>query len=200
MQQTCTSARPSRAFPALAAACALIAAPVPATAAASPAATSAPDASPAVVLAEVQQALGIPPAGRLTLRPAGTPEPGSDAGRAHALLSRVRAAGDRIARRPYVYGGGHGSFDSAGYDCSGSVSYVLHAGGLLDTPLASGPLTTYGRPGKGRHVTIYANAGHVFMTIDGRRFDTIAFQESGSRWSDTVASADGYVVRHPPGM
>jgi cell wall-associated NlpC family hydrolase len=110
------------------------------------------------------------------------------------------AAGDRIATLPYSYGGGHGSFTSAGYDCSGSVSYVLHAAGLLDTPEDSSGLMAYGEPGPGRHVTIYANPGHALMTIDGRRFDTIALQETGTRWSDSLGATDGYVVRHPPGM
>jgi cell wall-associated NlpC family hydrolase len=127
--------------------------------------------------------------------------------RAHAAavgdelaIGRMVAAGDRIARLPYVYGGGHGSFSAAGYDCSGSVSYVLHAAGLIDTPLDSSGLESYGDPGPGRHVTIYANPGHALMTIDGRRYDTIAFQETGTRWSDSVGSTSGYVVRHPPGM
>jgi cell wall-associated NlpC family hydrolase len=117
-----------------------------------------------------------------------------------AAVRRMTAAGDRIARLPYAYGGGHGSFTAGGYDCSGSVSYVLHAGGLLTTPLDSGALTGYGDAGPGRHVTIYANGSHAWMAIDGRRFDTIAFQETGTRWSTTVSSADGYVVRHPRGL
>jgi cell wall-associated NlpC family hydrolase len=114
-------------------------------------------------------------------------------------ITRMIRAGDRIARLPYVYGGGHGSFVADGYDCSGSVSYVLHAGGLLDVPEVSGSLESFGEPGPGRHVTIYANAGHAWMTINGRRFDTIAFQETGTRWSRTISSSAGYVVRHPRG-
>jgi cell wall-associated NlpC family hydrolase len=110
------------------------------------------------------------------------------------------AAGNAIATRPYVYGGGHGSFISNGYDCSGSVSYVLHAAGLLSSPEDSGTLEGYGAPGPGRYVTIYANAGHAFMVINGRRFDTIALQETGTRWSSTVGSTAGYVVRHPVGL
>jgi hypothetical protein len=108
--------------------------------------------------------------------------------------------GDRIARLPYVYGGGHGSFTADGYDCSGSVSYVLHAGGLLTTPEDSGSLESFGQPGRGRHVTIYANAGHAWMTINGRRFDTIAFQETGTRWNRTIPPRAGYTVRHPKGF
>lgn len=117
-----------------------------------------------------------------------------------ATIRRMVSAGDRIARLPYSYGGGHGSFDASGYDCSGSVSYVLHAGGLLSTPLDSGGFEGYGDPGPGKDVTIYANGSHAWMTIDGRRFDTISFQETGTRWSKTVPGTGGYVVRHPRGL
>jgi peptidoglycan hydrolase-like protein with peptidoglycan-binding domain len=111
------------------------------------------------------------------------------------------AAGNQIATTPYVYGGGHGSFSSSGYDCSGSVSYVLHAAGLLGTPMDSSSLESYGDAGPGAHVTIYANAGHAWMTIDGRRFDTSAqSQTGGSRWSSSMAPTSGYVVRHPTGL
>ena len=115
------------------------------------------------------------------------------------MVQQVVAAANAIAGRPYVYGGGHGSFDSAGYDCSGSVSYALHGGGLLSSPLDSSAFMSYGAPGPGQHITIYANPGHVYMTIDGRRFDTSARSETGSRWTGTSRSAGGYVVRHPPG-
>ncbi|WP_354701781.1 hypothetical protein DSM112329_02114 [Paraconexibacter sp. AEG42_29] len=117
-----------------------------------------------------------------------------------AVLPLMRAAGDRIATLPYVLGGGHGSFDAAAYDCSGSVSYVLRAAGLLERPLTSGALAAYGDPGPGEHVTIYANSEHAFMTIDGRRFDTSALDGGGSRWSNAPASTAGYVVRHPVGL
>jgi hypothetical protein len=98
-----------------------------------------------------------------------------------------------------VYGGGHGSFHSNGYDCSGSVSYALHGGGLLGSPQDSSGLESYGQSGPGRHITIYANAGHAFMVVNGRRFDTVAQQEGGSRWSRSMTSTSGYVVRHPAG-
>ena len=87
-------------------------------------------------------------------------------------MRRVIAAGNRIAHHPYKYGGGHGSFTDSGYDCSGSVSYALHGGGLLSVPKDSGEFMSYGAPGKGRHITIYANPGHVYMVVNGRRFDT----------------------------
>ncbi len=115
-------------------------------------------------------------------------------------IRRMRQAANRIARVPYVYGGGHGSFTASGYDCSGSVSYVLHAAGLLSIPEDSIGLESFGAPGPGRLVTIYANGGHAWMTIDGRRFDTIALQETGTRWSSTTSSSAGYTVRHPRGF
>ncbi len=114
-------------------------------------------------------------------------------------VNRMIAAGNQIATRPYVYGGGHGSFNSNGYDCSGSVSYVLHAAGLLRSPEDSTELESYGAPGSGRYVTVYANSGHAWMTVQGRRFDTVALAETGSRWSNTMASTADYVVRHPRG-
>ncbi len=117
-----------------------------------------------------------------------------------SVVARVIAAADEIATRPYVYGGGHGSFQSVGYDCSGSVSYALHGGGLLSSPEDSSALESYGEPGPGRYITIYADAEHAWMTIDGRRYDTVALQESGSRWSDSMAPTGGYVVRHPDGL
>jgi peptidoglycan hydrolase-like protein with peptidoglycan-binding domain len=115
-------------------------------------------------------------------------------------LAGVIAAANRIATKPYKYGGGHGSFTDSGYDCSGSVSYALHGGGLLTSPLDSSGFMSYGAPGRGRHITIYANRNHVYMTIDGRRFDTSARFETGSRWTSTWRSPSGYVVRHPPGL
>ena len=124
---------------------------------------------------------------------------GGGGGGSSSVVQQVVAAANAIAGRPYVYGGGHGSFESAGYDCSGSVSYALHGGGLLSSPLDSSAFMSYGAPGPGRHITIYANPGHVYMTIDGRRFDTSARSETGSRWTGTDRSAGGYVVRHPPG-
>jgi cell wall-associated NlpC family hydrolase len=124
----------------------------------------------------------------------------STGGESSSVVQRVIAAADEIATRPYVFGGGHGSFQSTGYDCSGSVSYALHGGGLLSSPEDSSALESYGEPGPGSHITIYANSEHAWMVIDGRRFDTIAQQETGSRWSDSMGSTAGYVVRHPAGL
>jgi peptidoglycan hydrolase-like protein with peptidoglycan-binding domain len=124
---------------------------------------------------------------------------GGGEGSSSGVVSRVIAAGDEIATRPYVYGGGHGSFRSSGYDCSGSVSYALHGGGLISSPEDSTSLESYGSSGPGKHITIYANSQHAFMVIDGKRFDTGAQGEGGSRWSSSMTSTSGYVVRHPTG-
>jgi len=122
--------------------------------------------------------------------PSGVPE----------AVQRVVAGGNAIADFPYIWGGGHGSFIANGYDCSGSVSYALAAGGLLGAPLVSGELARWGEPGPGRWITIYANAGHTFMSVDGMWFDTAG--RSGpyaSRWLVSTPPLAGYSVRHPPG-
>ena len=116
-----------------------------------------------------------------------------------AAISDAIAAADRIATKPYRYGGGHASFNDTAYDCSGSVSYVLNAAGVLDAPMASGAFMSYGKPGPGRWITIYANEGHMFMTINGRRFDT-GYGGEGNRWAEGSRPTAGYVVRHPPGL
>jgi peptidoglycan hydrolase-like protein with peptidoglycan-binding domain len=141
-----------------------------------------------------------PPHSAVSHGSSGSESSSSSSGEGSSLVARVIAAGDEIATRPYVYGGGHGSFQSAGYDCSGSVSYALHGAGLLSAPEDSSQLESYGEAGPGRHITIYANAGHAFMVVDGKRFDTSAQDESGSRWSSSMVSTGGYVVRHPDGM
>jgi len=141
-----------------------------------------------------------------TLKPPASAVSGSSDGESSSstagssVVARVIAAGDEIATRPYIFGGGHGSFQSSGYDCSGSVSYALHGGGLLSAPEDSSQLESYGEAGPGKYITIYANAGHAFMVVDGKRFDTIALQETGTRWSSSIESTSGYVVRHPDGM
>ena len=125
---------------------------------------------------------------------------GGGEGASMGVIERVIAAGDEIATRPYVWGGGHGSFESYGYDCSGSVSYALHGGGLLSSPEDSSALESYGAPGPGRYITIYANSEHAFMVIDGKRFDTVALAETGNRWSGSMTSTAGFVARHPEGF
>ena len=125
-----------------------------------------------------------------------------------AAPSRVAAiinAANSVARKPYVYGGGHGrladeTFVDTAYDCSGSVSFALAAAGLVDSPMDSSTLARYGRPGRGHWVTIYANAGHAFMTVAGLRFDTSGRDASGSRWQADSRTVAGFVARHPPGL
>jgi peptidoglycan hydrolase-like protein with peptidoglycan-binding domain len=116
------------------------------------------------------------------------------------LVAEIIAAGEEIATRPYVWGGGHGSFQSEGYDCSGSVSYALHGAGLLSSPEDSTGLESFGEAGPGREVTIYANSEHAFMVVDGKRFDTVALAETGNRWTDSMTSTAGFVARHPAGL
>jgi cell wall-associated NlpC family hydrolase len=115
-------------------------------------------------------------------------------------VKQIIEAGNGIARTPYLWGGGHGKWQDTGYDCSGSVSFALAAAGLLSAPLASGPLMSWGEPGKGKWVTIYANAGHVFLEVAGIRFDTSATRVTGSRWSNDGRSTAGFVARHPAGL
>ncbi len=115
-------------------------------------------------------------------------------------VRQVIAAGDRIATMPYRYGGGHGTFNDSGYDCSGSVSYALHGAELLDVALASGGFMSWGQPGPGRWITIYANPGHMFMVVAGRRFDTSGRGQTGSRWQAATREVSGYVARHPAGL
>lgn len=145
-----------------------------------------------------RRALGIGP-GKMLKRGSGRGG-GGGGNRAESVVQRVIAAGNRIATKPYRYGGGHGSFRDSGYDCSGSVSYALHGGGLLKAPRDSTGFMSYGRPGPGKHITIYANPGHMYMTVHGRRFDTSARRISGSRWTSKPRSSAGYVVRHPAGL
>jgi peptidoglycan hydrolase CwlO-like protein len=119
---------------------------------------------------------------------------------APAAVAQVIAAGNAIATLPYIYGGGHASFQANGYDCSGSVSYALAAAGLVSSPMVSGQFEDWGEPGPGRWITIYANAGHVWMTVAGWRFDTVALAESGTRWAQGGGEFSDMVVRHPAGL
>jgi peptidoglycan hydrolase-like protein with peptidoglycan-binding domain len=135
------------------------------------------------------------PVGHARLRADGTAVAPSDA---PAAVQAVIAAGNRIATKPYRYGGGHGRWDDSGYDCSGSVSYALHGGGLLSSAMPSGGFTSWGASGSGRWITIYANGGHMYMVVAGLRFDTSG--ASPSRWQSSTRSGGGYVVRHPSGF
>ena len=115
-------------------------------------------------------------------------------------------AGNQIRKFPYRWGGGHASFFDSGYDCSGAVSYVLNGAGLIESPLASGGLaSSWGSAGKGAWITVYANGGHVYMTVAGLRFDTSAVGEklnagSGPRWRATKRPAKGYTAKHYPSL
>jgi hypothetical protein len=144
---------------------------------------------------------GVP--GVATLAPDGTAIPPSDAPRP---VRKAINAGNRIHTLPYLWGGGHNrKFRGAGYDCSGAVSYVLHAAGMLKSPLSSGPLArSWGQPGIGRWITVYANKSHAYAVIAGLRWDTSAVGEalnqgSGPRWRATQRSSVGYTARYWPG-
>jgi cell wall-associated NlpC family hydrolase len=132
-------------------------------------------------------------AGGLAIAPVSAPQ----------QVQEIIDAGNEIAHLPYVWGGGHEKFIDTGYDCSGSLSFVLAAAGLLNTTMTSGQLATWGKPGPGKWVTIFANAGHTFMYVAGLRFDTVALAETGTRWSNRSAdesNLSSFAVRHPPGL
>jgi cell wall-associated NlpC family hydrolase len=117
------------------------------------------------------------------------------------VVQKVVAGANEIADFPYVFGGGHGSFVDNAYDCSGSVSYALAAGGLLGAPATSGELESWGAPGPGRYITVFANAGHTYMYVDGVLYDTAG--RSGvyaSRWQVGAVDNSGFVARHWPGL
>ena len=119
---------------------------------------------------------------------------------APAEVKAIIAAGNQIASKPYKYGGGHGRWRDSGYDCSGSVSYALHAVGLLETPLDSSGFIRWGERARGGWITVYSNPGHAYMTVAGLRFDTSARRVTGNRWTEEMRSARGYTARHPEGL
>jgi hypothetical protein len=127
----------------------------------------------------------------LAIAPIGAPPQAQD----------VINAGNEIAHLPYIWGGGHATYEDSGYDCSGSISFVLAASGLLKGTETSGQLMSYGDPGPGKWITVYATQGHTFMYVAGLRFDTVALAQNGSRWSNRSATeGGGFVARHPPGL
>jgi hypothetical protein len=129
--------------------------------------------------------------GRTAVPPFTAPAPVKDA---------INAA-NTLVGQPYVLGGGHASFYSRGYDCSGAVSFALAGGGMLQAPLTSGQLENWGEPGPGKWITVYANAGHTYAVIAGLRWDTAGEEQgSGPRWHVALPYPDGYVARHPPGL
>ncbi|HEX5526247.1 MAG TPA: hypothetical protein VFX44_03490 [Solirubrobacterales bacterium] len=117
-------------------------------------------------------------------------------------MKQVIAAANRIRHRPYVWGGGHASWSSRGYDCSGAVGYALHGAGLLDVTMVSGQLESWGEAGAGKWITVYANRQHVFMVVAGLRFDTRGDPPgtSGPRWHRAWVAPTRFVARHPTGL
>jgi peptidoglycan hydrolase-like protein with peptidoglycan-binding domain len=134
-----------------------------------------------------------------TLNPDGTataPDSAPD------IVKAVIAAGNRIIDKPYKYGGGHGRWEDSGYDCSGSMSYALHGGGLLDRAMTSSEFESWGDAGKGQWITTYGSGGHSYMVVAGLRFDT-GYNDSssdGPDWSTKMRPGSGYVARHPAGL
>jgi peptidoglycan hydrolase-like protein with peptidoglycan-binding domain len=115
-------------------------------------------------------------------------------------VKAIIEAGNAIATKPYKYGGGHARWNDTGYDCSGSVSYVLHAAGLLSRALDSTGFMSYGDAGRGTWITIRSNPSHAYMIVAGLRFDTSARSRTGSRWTEQMRSASGFRGRHPEGF
>lgn len=116
-------------------------------------------------------------------------------------VKQIIAAGNKIAFKPYIYGGGHRSWRSKGYDCSGSVSYALRGAKLLKSPLASGDFFGWGEAGEGSWVTIYTKSSHMYMVVAGLRFDTSGRKgKKGSRWQTDMRPTKGFKVRHPEGL
>ena len=143
-----------------------------------------------------------PPANVATIRPNGKARP--PAGAPDQVRRAIKAA-NKIHRRTYIWGGGHRSFKAKGYDCSGAVSYVLHAAGLLSSPLVSGQLAFWGSPGPGAWITVFANRTHTYMVVAGLRYDTSPRGESvdqgrGPRWRFTLRTGNGFAVRHWNGL
>jgi hypothetical protein len=112
-------------------------------------------------------------------------------------------AANTLRRKPYVWGGGHGTFYDRGYDCSGTVSFALHGAGLLNSPMPSSDLMRYGERGRGRWMTIYARNGHTFALIAGLRLDTTDLGRGGDvgpRWYAYDRDTSGFVARHPAAL
>jgi cell wall-associated NlpC family hydrolase len=167
--------------------------------------------SDAEVKAELEQMAAVEKSAKTASKNRLTPVPGGESIGGNGtipiptgvpeVVQKVVAGANEIADFPYVYGGGHASFIDNAYDCSGSVSYALAAGGLLSSPETSGELEKWGVPGPGRYITIYASVGHVYMYVDGILYDTAG--RSGvyaSRWQVEPTDNSGYVARHWPGL
>ena len=114
-------------------------------------------------------------------------------------VKSVIAAANKIRTKPYVFGGGHGRWWDRGYDCSGAVSFALRGGGLIDSPMPSGPMMGWGEMGLGRWITVFANSGHAYAVIAGLRWDTSGTGGSGPRWHEEMRNQRGFAARHPTG-
>jgi hypothetical protein len=168
----------------------------------------------AALLAVSAPAQAVPPGGLTSTTPE-VAEPTAPAGKAILVngravppvdappaVKRVIAAANKIRTKPYIYGGGHGRWWDAGYDCSGAVSFALHGGDFLSSPLPSGPMEGWGSPGQGRWITVYANGGHAYAVIAGLRWDTAGNNSgTGPRWHKSLRAAAGgpFAARHPDG-
>ena len=133
---------------------------------------------------------------------------------APAAVQRAIWAANRLQDKPYRYGGGHGTIEDTGYDCSGTVSYALYHADLLDAPLPSGSFLRWGARGRGRWITVWTNPGHAYVMIAGLRLDTSAYGprartarriarsafERGPRWRPTRRPSRGFRARHPVGL
>jgi hypothetical protein len=167
-------------------------------------------AAPAAGQTDSTTTTTVPGAPEGTTMPTGTATilPGGKAsippGAPYAVARAIQAA-NRIHTRTYIWGGGHRAFKANGYDCSGAVSYVLHAAGLLSAPLVSGQLAFWGVPGPGSWITVYANKTHTYMVVAGLRYDTSPLGETvnqgrGPRWRYTLRTGTGFAVRHYAGF
>jgi hypothetical protein len=178
----------------------MIAAALPATAAAGTVSTSGgfklPSSMPKAG-SSVDAPIAVPgpvaqiaPDGRTAVPPGGAPEP----------VKQAIYAANQITRTPYRYGGGHGAFVSRAYDCSGAVSFALHGGNLLQTPLDSSAFMRWGERGPGAWITVYTKSSHAFAVLAGLRFDTSGPGERGPRWRPSGRSTAGFKLRHFPGL
>ncbi len=120
---------------------------------------------------------------------------------APARVKRVIAWGNRIRNKPYIYGGGHGSFFDKGYDCSGTVSFALRGGRFVKSPMPSGSYMKWGKRGAGKWITTYSNPGHMYLVVAGLRLDTSMTPGNGPGWSKSMRSTSGrFIARHPRGF